>query len=213
MDSTRRAACLRSRFVYDRLISVAGLTGETAGGGVAPDYTLIESVRDGWFYSALLPNVRYIATFTTDADLYAAGRARSSTYLNEQLRAAPLTMARIGRFFAATAAFSAITTQRKAVVQSNWMAVGDAARSYDPLSGHGSPEFHAVRRAPRRQSWKRWLVTPQGDGRIRSRPPRALFGKMLTSRRTPATTRSSSAGPTLHFGLAVIKAWRREACR
>jgi flavin-dependent dehydrogenase len=127
-----------SRLVYDRLISVAGLTKANADGGHVPsDYTLIESVKDGWFYSALLPGGNYIVTFSTDADLYAAGRAACSAYLDEQLRCAPLTRARILEFPKETAAFSAISMQRKVVARANWIAVGDAARSYDPLSGLG----------------------------------------------------------------------------
>ena len=144
-----------SRAVYDRLISIAGLTKADANGGHTPsDYTLIESVRDGWFYSALLPSGDYIVMFTTDADLYTAGRAACSAYLEGQLRMAPLTRARVGKFPRETTAFSAITMQRKVVATSNWIAVGDAARSYDPLSGLGvwSAMTAAVKAAPVIQS-------------------------------------------------------------
>jgi len=126
------------RTVYDRLISIAGLAEPAAGGsGAASDFTLIEAVLDGWFYSALLPSEAYIVTFTTDADLYAAARIRSPGYLDEQLSQAPLTSARINRFPDAATAFAAVTMRRNVVVQSNWIAVGDAAKSYDPLSGLG----------------------------------------------------------------------------
>ncbi len=127
-----------SRLVYDRLISVVGLTTANGDGRHVPsDYTLVESVKDGWFYSALLPSGNYIVTFTTDADIYAASRAACSAYLNEELRGAPLTRARIQEFPKGTKAFSAVTMRRKRVAETNWIAVGDAARSYDPLSGLG----------------------------------------------------------------------------
>jgi flavin-dependent dehydrogenase len=127
-----------SRLVYDRLISIVGLTKANANGGHTPsDYTLIESVKDGWFYSALLPNGNYIVTFTTDADVYTAGRAACSAYLDGQLRGAPLTRARIRELPREITAFSAVTMQRKMVAKDNWIAVGDAAQSYDPLCGLG----------------------------------------------------------------------------
>jgi flavin-dependent dehydrogenase len=126
----------RGRTVYDRLIAIAGLT-EAADSRTASDYTLIESVEEGWFYSALLPCGKFIVTFMTDPDIYAAGRARSRAYLNDRLHNATLTNSRISHFPVATATFSAASIQRTAVVQSNWIAVGDAARSYDPLSGLG----------------------------------------------------------------------------
>jgi flavin-dependent dehydrogenase len=127
-----------SRLVYDRLICVAGLSGpNTDGGHVPSDYTLVESVKDGWFYSALLPSGNYIVTFTTDADIYTAGRGACSAYLDEELRGAPLTRGRIREFPMKTTAFSAVTMRRKVAAKVNWIAVGDAARSYDPLSGLG----------------------------------------------------------------------------
>ena len=138
-----------SRLVFDRLISIAGLAKANANGGHTPsDYTLIESVKDGWFYSALLPSGKYIVTFTTDADVYTEGRAVCSAYLDGQLRGAPLTRARIREFPAESTAFSAVTMQRKMMAKDNWIAVGDAAQSYDPLCGLGvSSAMNAARKA------------------------------------------------------------------
>jgi flavin-dependent dehydrogenase len=140
-----------SRLVYDRLISVAGITTARSDGHDVPsDYTLIESVEEGWFYSALLPNGKYIVTFTTDADIYAAGRAAGSAYLDQQLGRAPLTRARIREFPRVYAAFSAVTMRRKVAAKANWIAIGDAARSHDPLSGLGlwSAMTGAMKAAP-----------------------------------------------------------------
>src|SRR5437879_3667767 len=58
-----------SRTIHDRLIAVAGFVETGRNHQAASDYTLIEAVREGWFYSALLPNSNYVMTFTTDADL------------------------------------------------------------------------------------------------------------------------------------------------
>ena len=124
------------RVVLDRLIAVAGL-GESARGGSVSDYTLIEAVDDGWFYSALLPCGEYVAAYMTDADLYAQGCTRSGTFWGDQLAKAPQTKERIERTPSRLGLFSAVTSVREKAARRNWVAVGDAARSHDPLSGLG----------------------------------------------------------------------------
>ena len=120
----------------DRLVAVAGLSAP-APGTCLSDYTLVEAVDEGWFYSAMLPRGDYIVAYMTDADLYAAGRQRSNAFLADQISKAPHTQERIDRVPAALTLYSAITTLRDTVIRRNWIAVGDAARSYDPLSGLG----------------------------------------------------------------------------
>jgi flavin-dependent dehydrogenase len=96
-------------------------------------------------------------TFTTDADVYAAGRAACGAYVDEQLRGAPLTRERIQEFPQGTKAFSAVSMRRKIVAETNWIALGDAARSYDPLCGLGvlSAINGALKAAPVIQSMRR----------------------------------------------------------
>jgi flavin-dependent dehydrogenase len=124
------------RIAFDRLIAVVGLS-RPAPRGCASDYTLVEAVDEGWFYSAMVPCGEYVLAYLTDADIYTASRARSSSFLAEQLAKAPHTLARLERVPPAVAVFSAVTSVRDAVTRRNWLAVGDAARSYDPLSGLG----------------------------------------------------------------------------
>jgi len=142
VDATGRRSSARlpygQRRTYDRLVSVAGVADPDTGARHArSDYTLVESVEHGWFYSALVPSGRYVVTFTTDADILATGRAASGTYLDEQLSSAPLTRARTRRFPRTTYAFSAASTRRESAADDRWIAVGDAARSYDPVCGRG----------------------------------------------------------------------------
>jgi flavin-dependent dehydrogenase len=124
------------RIVLDRLIAIAGLAHPARSAHVS-DYTLVEAVEDGWFYTALLPCGDYILAYLTDADIYAAGRQRSISFLENQLSNAPHTRERVEQLPPNVALFSAITTFRNTVLRRNWIAVGDAARSYDPLSGLG----------------------------------------------------------------------------
>jgi flavin-dependent dehydrogenase len=58
--------------------------------------------------------------------------------LGEQLRAAPLTCARVGRArLVGSHVVHVSSSIRKRVAGDGWAAVGDAAASYDPLSGYG----------------------------------------------------------------------------
>jgi flavin-dependent dehydrogenase len=137
--SGRRPAAafgLSRRIVFDRLIAVAGLC-PPARGACPSDYTLVESVDEGWFYSALLPCGEYILTYMTDGDLYAAGRKRSSSFFENQLAKAPQTAGRTQPVLATVGLFCAVSSVRDTVARANWLAVGDAARSYDPLCGLG----------------------------------------------------------------------------
>jgi flavin-dependent dehydrogenase len=125
---------LPSRCTYDHLISIAA---SHPAGSHASTYTLIEAVEEGWFYTALVPGGNYVVTFNTDADLFASRRADANGFLDAQLRQAPWTQARIAHFPKRHAIFSAGSSCRERVSCLNWLAVGDAARSYDPLSGLG----------------------------------------------------------------------------
>ncbi|MDB5034509.1 MAG: oxidoreductase [Chlorobi bacterium] len=103
--------------------------------------TLIESVAEGWFHTALLPGGERVVTLFTDADapwlnrikeaagfLEAINRTEHlSRMLNDygyritgRLRSADARSSRLDRFYG-----------------DGWMAVGDAAVAFDPLSSQG----------------------------------------------------------------------------
>ena len=140
VDAMGRSASARlgfaGRCAADSLIALACLMPATKG-RPASSYTLIEAVEEGWFYSALLPEGCYLVAFMTDADLYATGRERSPRHYAEQLAGAPYTRERIGDALPTLTAFSAVSSVRRRAATTGWLAVGDAARSYDPLSGLG----------------------------------------------------------------------------
>lgn len=94
---------------------------------------LVESVPDGWWYSAALPGGRGVAIFMTDSDLL-----RQSTW-EARLQEAPSTRARVERWRATgQAAVRAANSQiTPAVAGGGWVAAGDAAAAFDPLSSLG----------------------------------------------------------------------------
>jgi flavin-dependent dehydrogenase len=107
--------------------------------GLPGNVTLVESVPEGWWYSAPLPGGQAIVVFMTDADLVPRPAASRPTELRRLLTAAPCTDARLRgcvpdgtvRVVAAGSA----TLARAA--GDRWLAVGDAAAAYDPLSSQG----------------------------------------------------------------------------
>jgi len=74
-----------SRKQFDQMIGVSLLARmpglESAG------YSLIEAVRDGWFYSAQVSRNEVIACYMTDADLYSRGKIRNPDQFRAQLAA------------------------------------------------------------------------------------------------------------------------------
>jgi len=102
--------------------------------------TLTEAVPDGWWYTARLTNGRRVVAFHTDGDLRACQAARHhqgflhllGQTLHIKARTAgyvvpkhfPVPLVAGGRWL-------------KQAFGEGWVAVGDAAQSYDPLSSQG----------------------------------------------------------------------------
>src|SRR5439155_1164042 len=97
--------------------------------------------REGWWYTALLPDGRLATAFMTDADLLRAGGGGRHLEWARRLAATTHTRARItaSRYRpdeppVVAAAGSALLDR---AAGPGWAAAGDAAASYDPLSSHG----------------------------------------------------------------------------
>ena len=101
------------------------------------DYTVIEAVDEGWFYSALVPNNLYVVAYMTDGDLYANGKRHEHCFVNRQLAKARTTRERVDFGLKTEKLFSAKSAVRPLVATSNCLAIGDSALSCDPLSGRG----------------------------------------------------------------------------
>jgi flavin-dependent dehydrogenase len=103
--------------------------------------TLIEAAPDGWWYTALVPSGERVVAFLTDADL--AGRAAllspdgfaRRAFGTEHVRAAleAFGYALHGRPRGADAASARLDR----FAGEGWLAAGDAAVSFDPLSSQG----------------------------------------------------------------------------
>ena len=144
VDATGRASCAAlkqgaRRVTWDRLIGVVSFFSLTSPESVLDSSTLIEAGEDGWWYSAALPDTRLVVAYMTDADLYAGGRKESSDYLPRQLLRTTHTKSRIEDYVLSLGPYivSANSSRLDRAANGNWLAVGDAAMAFDPLSGQG----------------------------------------------------------------------------
>jgi flavin-dependent dehydrogenase len=144
VDATGQSAALARRLgtrrvVHDRLIGLWAISAGATDRHSADRRTLIEAVDSGWWYSARLPDGRLSAALMTDSDLLPSGAAARRGFRRECLERAPYTMSRIG-WIGRDEPFrivSACSSRLENVAGPGWLAVGDAAMSFDPLSGRG----------------------------------------------------------------------------
>jgi len=145
VDATGRRSSLArkqgaKRISYDHLIGLVGFLSPKFSEAVDVDhsFTLVESQADGWWYSATLPDRRLIAAYMTDADLCAPDHARTSFWY-DQLQKAPHTSSRARDYSlrSALTTFAANSSRLDPIIGHNWLAVGDSAAAYDPLSSQG----------------------------------------------------------------------------
>ena len=96
--------------------------------------TIVETTPRGWWYSAPIPDRQMIAMFFTDPEIYAT----EGIVLGEQLECAPLTAHRLeSSYILSSRVVHAPSACRLKMFGDGWIAVGDSASTYDPLSGRG----------------------------------------------------------------------------
>lgn len=105
-----------------------------------PQTTSIEAVANGWWYAAPLTGNRLVTLFMTDADLLPQAARTSGGYwqalqqtqhIRSLLPAVPPT----GQTTPLTRLAS--SSYLNQIAGRNWLAVGDAAYAYDPISSYG----------------------------------------------------------------------------
>jgi flavin-dependent dehydrogenase len=146
VDATGRTSwfCYRQgirRFSFDSLCGyVSFLSTKTEGD--SDSMTLIESVSDGWWYSALLPKNIRVTSFFTDSNLPIARSIRTSIeWKNTMMQNTSHIKVIHDKYDYHTISGPYIRIANSSILEKvsgeNWLAVGDAAASYDPLSSQG----------------------------------------------------------------------------
>ncbi len=144
-DATGRRASLARRLGArrrrtDRLVGIASILRPPAP--VADSATLIEAVEDGWWYSAPLSGGRLAVAFFGDGDLLDRSLLQADPGAwRRRLARTSATRERAGGpgggASAALRVFPAESSRLDRIAGAGWIALGDAAAAYDPLSSHG----------------------------------------------------------------------------
>jgi flavin-dependent dehydrogenase len=155
VDASGRAARLARllgvrRVRYDRLIGTVFYCSTRTPAGPSLTFdppaddstTVIEAVPDGWWYSLFLPSRRLIAAFLTDGDLLDDVGIRPWNDPSAHFAHAPTTRSRLltaddPKRWDGPHIRPAHTSRLNAITGPDWLAVGDAAVTFDPLASYG----------------------------------------------------------------------------
>jgi flavin-dependent dehydrogenase len=145
VDATgRRSAIGRRmgvpRLVLDRLVSIH-LIASSGKNAARDNRTFIEARPDGWWYSALMPDGRRRLAFQTDADFVQDQPWRDPNWFRQKLAETEhisILLKNEGyRDEGPCQLTSAHSGRLRECFGKQWVAAGDAAQSFDPLSGQG----------------------------------------------------------------------------
>ena len=141
IDATGRKAQLGTALgariqSFDRLVAVAAYL--PAAPGPVEGTVLVETVPEGWWYSAPLPDGRLSVCLMSDADIVHRGELADAERWWRALAATHHTGRRCGRIPPADIGVWPARSQRlEPPCGPGWTAAGDAAAAFDPLSAMG----------------------------------------------------------------------------
>ncbi|PMS16642.1 FAD-binding monooxygenase [Trinickia dabaoshanensis] len=146
IDASGRRAVLDRRLgggrePRDRLVCGWIFGKDTAEVSEDGDANELHAERGGWWYTSCLPDRGRVLAFYTDADLQDASSAHSREALLARVESIPELAGHLAdRGFRPDGAYgfcAAHTATQDAVAGAGWLAVGDAALAFDPLSSQG----------------------------------------------------------------------------
>ncbi|MFZ1005275.1 MAG: FAD-dependent monooxygenase [Candidatus Sulfotelmatobacter sp.] len=146
IDATGRACVFArrvgaQRIAMDRLVGAAGYFSFGATSSLMEPMLLLEAVENGWWYTAPLPEGKLIAVFLTDADSIQREKLTQPDRWMAQLASTVEQSQRIQKHGLALDGEIRIVQAESSfldrVAGDGWLAAGDAAASFDPLSAQG----------------------------------------------------------------------------
>lgn len=144
VDATGRLAVFASqqhirKVLLDQLLGVFVFFGFDSGSPMTDTYTLVEAWEEGWWYSALVPDEKIAVVCMSDIDIVKRRRLNSSAEWLELMNETRYTKARVrlAKPLAAPSVHAAYSHRLERMTGDAWLAVGDAATTYDPLSSLG----------------------------------------------------------------------------
>jgi flavin-dependent dehydrogenase len=144
VDATGGTAALARRFgaqfiETDSLVGIAGFFEAVDGSEGDDPRTLVEAFEDGWWYTAKLPDGRRLTACMTDADLARSKRLHEAKEWCAKLAALPKLGSQLPLpgLQGSIVVRSASSRLLEPVAGEHWLAAGDAASRFDPLSSQG----------------------------------------------------------------------------
>lgn len=145
VDATGRAAAIGRRLAAllrgDSLVAAYAFLRQVDPEVEPTAATLVEAVADGWWYATLLADGRLALNYYSDPDLMPHGLGRDpaawrslagdSLYISRWIESAGFALSEPPLLA------SAGTAWLDRAAGPDWVAVGDAAAAFDPLSAHG----------------------------------------------------------------------------
>jgi len=149
IDATGRTGYLARhlgvlRTIHDRLVGIGSIGQLSSKDSTLESIVLVEACEYGWWYTSPVPGNRISVVLMSDADIVRRRQAASPERWQLLLSQMELTSKRVCgfKFTKKPKAFSCFSSRLQQVGGKNWVAVGDAATSHDPLSSTGIP--HAI---------------------------------------------------------------------
>jgi flavin-dependent dehydrogenase len=144
VDATGRSSAVARRHgarqvALDRLTFVHGFF-DLPPATVHSRLTLLEAVRDGWWYAAVIPGRRVAVAFAGDAEhVRESGLAHAQPWLRAALGTRLLAASLEGARFVGGSLVSRVVSSfvLDRACGPRWLAVGDAASCFDPLAAQG----------------------------------------------------------------------------
>ena len=138
VDATGRSAVLARLFgsrrvVKDRLVALSCICKQHQD----VQSLLIEATSRGWWYSFPLPSGRLLLAFVTDPTIEKVSRNGRKSFWDAMLNEASHTRARAAIFVPDLAVASVESGFLDRMSGDAWIAIGDSAITFDPLSSHG----------------------------------------------------------------------------
>jgi Dehydrogenases (flavoproteins) len=143
VDATGRRSTIarkigRQQRSIDNLIGLVGFLKPSSDDVVQTNSLLLEAAENGWWYSAPLADGRLVAVYMTDAD-FMQGKGEKLAFWLTCLQSAAYTKKRLQPYQTPSklSIRPANTSWMEQPAGPNFLAVGDAAVAFDPLSSQG----------------------------------------------------------------------------
>lgn len=144
IDATGRSSVIARKLGFDKLYDsqqLALITFLQAPDHIEESSTLVETVPQGWWYSASIPGNRLACAFFFDPEKYQFKGFQQAQNWWSLVKQAKKTHKRINKntfeLIEPPKMVNADSTILEKISGKNWLAVGDAAMTYDPIASHG----------------------------------------------------------------------------